>query len=91
MSNPSKTSTFNAISKLFLDEIQAICKMASPEQDSLPLTRYLTSGRGLLLLLALSQSAGAKPGGDRQQQCVVQVSSSYNRGADNQLATEHSW
>ena len=61
MSNPSKTSTFNAISKLFLDEIQAICKMASPEQDSLPLTRYLTSGRGLLLLLALSQSAGAKP------------------------------
>merc|ERR1719233_2045415 len=61
MCNLSKTTMFNVISKLFLDEIQSICKMASPEQDSLPLTRYLTSGRGLLLLLALAQSAGARP------------------------------
>ena len=54
-------TVFNTVSKLFLDEIQTICSVANPEQDAVPLTRYLTGGRGLMLLSALSKSAGPHP------------------------------
>ena len=55
------TSVFSAVSKLFMDEIHQVCTAASPERDTEPLTRYLTCGRGLLLLTALVQTAGANP------------------------------
>ena len=37
------SNMLNTVSKLFLEKIQSVCTMASPEQDAVLLTRYLPS------------------------------------------------